>query len=175
MLRGTMVLFLAFVVIPIAEIALLIHVGGLIGAWQTVGLVILTAAIGTLLFRAQGFRVLMRAQDVLAQGDFPAKELFDGICILVAGVLLLTPGFITDGLGLLLLVPGTRLWIGRALWRAAMRSRHFEMRVQTGFGAEPYEAEDEGVIEGEFKEVRPDRPPPPRVRSAKPEADEPRS
>jgi UPF0716 protein FxsA len=150
-----MVLLLAFIIVPIIEIALLVHVGGLIGAWQTIGLVILTAVIGTSLFRAQGFRVLMRAQDVLAQGGFPAKELFDGICILLAGVLLLTPGFVTDALGLSLLVPGLRIWIGRALWQLVGQSGHFEMHMEGGsYNADQRTSED-GVIEGEFSEVAP--------------------
>ncbi len=158
-----MVLLLAFIIVPIAEIALLVHVGGLIGTWQTIGLVILTAAIGTALFRAQGFRVLMRAQDILAQGGFPAKELFDGICILLAGVLLLTPGFVTDALGLSLLVPGLRIWIGRALWQLVGRSGHFEMHMEGGsYNAGQRTSEDDvedGVIEGEFSEVAPESEP----------------
>ncbi len=154
-----MVLLLAFIIVPIAEIALLVHVGGLIGAWQTIGLVVLTAAIGTALFRAQGFRVMMRAQDILAQGGFPAKELFDGICVLLAGVLLLTPGFVTDALGLALLVPGLRVRIGRILWHLVRRSGNFEMHVGGSHGTW-HHASDDNVIEGEFSEVPADSDPP---------------
>lgn len=165
-----MFILLAFVLVPIAEIALLIHVGGLIGTWETVGLVILTAVIGTALFRAQGMRVLMRAQDVMEQGGFPAKELFDGVCILVAGVLLLTPGFLTDALGLALLVPGLRDGIGRLLWHAARRSGHFQMHMHTsshtGSGGGR-----EDIIEGDFTVVTPDEPGPDRERLDKPGRD----
>ncbi|TDI65118.1 MAG: FxsA family protein [Alphaproteobacteria bacterium] len=167
MLRRNMVLLLAFIIVPIAEIALLVHVGGLIGAWQTIGLVVLTAAIGTALFRAQGFRVMMRAQDILAQGGFPAKELFDGICVLLAGVLLLTPGFVTDALGLALLVPGLRVRIGRILWHLVRRSGNFEMHVGGSHGTWSH-ASDDNVIEGEFSEVPADSDPPPAQHLGKP-------
>ena len=153
-----MILLLAFIIVPIVEVALLIKVGGWIGGWETIGLIILTAAIGTALFRAQGFSVLARAQDVLARGGFPAEELFDGICILIAGVLLLTPGFVTDGLGLMLLVPGLRNVIAGLLWRSLQRSGQFEMHVGgTGF-ARPRHMQDDDVIEGEYREVRPEKP-----------------
>jgi UPF0716 protein FxsA len=152
-----MILPIAFIVLPIAEIALLIHVGGLIGAWETVALVVLTAAIGTALFRAQGSRVLLSAQEVMEAGGFPAKELFDGICILVAGVLLLTPGFLTDALGLALLVPGLRVMIGRLLWQAALRSGQVRVHMEGhGHGRSRRSAgfrSDGDVIEGEFTEV----------------------
>lgn len=154
-----MILLLAFIVVPIVEIALLVHVGGWIGTWETVGLVVLTAVIGTALFRAQGFAVLARAQNTLALGQFPAEELFDGLCIVIAGVLLLTPGFVTDGLGLALLVPGLRTWIGRALWHQLLRSHRFEVRVGAGgFPPGPDAPEPRGgeVIEGEFSEVPPE-------------------
>jgi UPF0716 protein FxsA len=162
-----MVLLLAFIIVPIAEIALLVHVGSLIGTWQTIALVVLTAAFGTALFRAQGFRVAMRAQEILAQGGFPAKELFDGICILLAGVLLLTPGFLTDALGLVLLVPGLRVWIGRALWHMVGRSGHFEMHGGGGFQGARSD-DDDDVIEGEYNEITPESDPPPATRLDRP-------
>ena len=168
MLRCNMVLLLAFIIVPIAEIALLVHVGGLIGSWQTIGLVVLTAVLGTALFRAQGFRVLMRAQDVLTQGGFPAEELFDGICILLAGVLLLTPGFLTDALGLALLVPGLRVWIGHILWHLVRRSGNFEMHVGGGSPGAWHRASEDDVIEGEYSEVPPESDPPPAARISKP-------
>lgn len=156
--KGIMAILLAFILVPIAEIALLIHVGGLIGTWETVALVVLTAVIGTALFRAQGTRVLLRAQEVMAQGGFPAQELFDGICILVAGVLLLTPGFITDGLGLALLVPGLRVWIGRLLWQAARRSGHFHVHMAGSSRHGPGRPSPDDIIEGDFTVVGPDEP-----------------
>jgi UPF0716 protein FxsA len=170
--KGVMFILLAFIVVPIAEIAVLIHVGGLIGAWETVALVVLTAVVGTALFRAQGTRVLLRAQDVMAEGGFPAKELFDGICILVAGVLLLTPGFITDSLGLALLIPGLRVWIGRLLWQAARRSGHFHVHMEGGAWQEPRRGGPDDVIEGDFTIVNPDEREPDRNRLDKPGRDD---
>lgn len=167
-----MLILLAFIVLPIAEIALLIHVGGLIGAWETVALVILTAVMGTALFRAQGIRVLLRAQDVMEQGGFPAKELFDGMCILVAGVLLLTPGFITDALGLALLVPGLRVWIGRLLWQAARRSGHFHVHMEGHAWHDPSRRNPDDIIEGDFTVVTPDESAPERDRLGKPGRDD---
>lgn len=169
-----MILLFAFIVVPIIEIALLIHVGGLIGTWPTVGLVILTAVVGTALFRAQGFNILMRTQEVMARGEFPAKELFDGICVLIAGVLLLTPGFVTDALGLCLLVPGLRVWVGRALWYMVLKSGHFQMHV----GGEYYEAgrnsSRDKVIEGEYTTCPPDSDSPPTEHLKRPDRNDTR-
>jgi UPF0716 protein FxsA len=170
--KGDMFILLAFIVVPIAEIAVLIRVGGLIGTWETVALVILTAVIGTALFRAQGTRVLLRAQDVMAQGGFPAKELFDGVCILAAGVLLLTPGFITDTLGLALLVPGLRVWIGRLLWQAARRSGHFHVHMEGSSWRGPGGRGPDDVIEGDFTIVNPDERDAERDRLNKPSRDD---
>ena len=101
--------FLAlFIIVPIIEMLVLIRVGGLIGALPTVALVILTAIIGLSLIRVQGLQTLMNAQQKMALGELPAKELVDGICLAIGGVLLLTPGFVTDSLGFMLLIPGLR-------------------------------------------------------------------
>ena len=90
------ILLVAFILVPLAEIALLIQVGGWLGLMPTLALIILTAVIGTWMLRQQGFTVLSRAQRQLEQGVMPVAEVFEGLCLLVAGVLLLTPGFITD-------------------------------------------------------------------------------
>jgi UPF0716 protein FxsA len=156
-------LFLAFVLVPVVEIALIVEVGGVLGAWETAGLIVLTAAAGTALVRAQGFQVLARAQATLARGEFPAREMADALCLLVAGVLLLTPGFLTDALGLLLLVPWARLAIAGAAWRWLLRPEHVHVHARwTGA-----DGRDGRVIEGEFTEVPPEsgddpRRPPPR-------------
>ena len=111
------VIALAFIVVPIVEIAILIQVGGAIGAWRTVALIVITALIGTALLRAQGLRTLQAAQQSLQRNEMPVRELFDGACLLVAGVLLLTPGFVTDTFGLLLFVPPVRALLRSGLWR----------------------------------------------------------
>ena len=97
-------LFLLFVIMPIMEIAVLIHVGDIIGGWNTVLLVILSAMIGAYLVKREGVATLAQAQVKIAQGQVPAEEIGAGLLLLIAGVLLVTPGFITDILGLLLTI-----------------------------------------------------------------------
>lgn len=104
-------LFAAFVAVPIIEIALLIEIGGLIGTPATILLVIATAAAGSYLLRLQGRSIFAKAQSELNQGRLPAQELFDGLCLFAAGLLLLTPGIFTDVIGGLLLVPMFRRWL----------------------------------------------------------------
>lgn len=101
-------LFILFILIPLLEIYLLIQVGGIIGALPTVFLVVFTAALGVLLLRAQGLYTLGRAQSALARGELPTTEMLEGIVLIISGALLLTPGFFTDTLGFLGLIPAVR-------------------------------------------------------------------
>jgi len=101
-------LFVLFILIPILEIYLLIQVGGIIGALPTVLIVIATAIIGAFLLRLQGISTLQRVQTTLSQGEIPAVELMEAVILLVCGALLLTPGFFTDAVGFLGLLPYTR-------------------------------------------------------------------
>lgn len=101
-------LFLLFAVVPVAEIYVLVSVGGAIGVLPTIALVLLTALAGAHLARLQGLSVMMRIRENLAQGFMPAEELLDGLLIFLAGMVLLTPGFLTDIAGLLILLPVTR-------------------------------------------------------------------
>ena len=101
-------LFLLFLLVPMLEIYLLIQVGGVIGALPTVLLVVLTAFIGAYLLRQQGFATLQKAQESLARGELPAGSLLEGAILLVTGALLLTPGFFTDAVGFICLVPVAR-------------------------------------------------------------------
>lgn len=115
-------IFLALVAIPIIEIALFIKVGGLIGLWPTIAIVILTAILGATLLRAQGFAAMAKLQASLEQGGDPRGPLAHGVMILVAGLLMLTPGFFTDTIGFLLLIPPVRqALIGWAAPRMAAR------------------------------------------------------
>ena len=102
------VLFVLFIIVPLLEMLLLIKVGGLIGALPTIALVCLTAFIGVGLIRAQGFMTMHRAQEKMARGQVPAQEMLDGLSLVIGGVLLLTPGFFTDALGFVLLIPSLR-------------------------------------------------------------------
>lgn len=108
-------LFLAFTLIPVAEIYLLIKIGGHIGAFNTVIIVIATGFAGAYLARLQGMQTMFRVRASLQQGLMPAEELLDALLIFAAGIVLLTPGFITDAAGLLLLIPETRFQIKRYL------------------------------------------------------------
>ena len=110
-------LFLLFTIIPVIEIYLLIQVGSLIGPFPTVALLLGISAAGTWLVRSQGFILLGRIQQELAAGHMPAAELMDGAMVLVGGVLLVTPGFFTDALGLFFLLPVTRGVLKRLIRR----------------------------------------------------------
>ena len=118
-------LILLFTILPALELVLLIKVGTVIGAWQTVVLVILIGATGAWLARYQGFVTLMRIQESLNRGVMPSAELMDGMMILAGGILLLTPGFITDIGGILLLFPQSR-----ALLKLLLRRKFQEMIAQ---------------------------------------------
>ena len=107
-------LFLVFTLIPVVELALLIKVGTFIGTSNTIILVFFTAIAGAYLVRLEGLSVLYRLQNNMRMGVFPADELIDGVMVLIAGALLLTPGFVTDVLGLLFVFPGSRAMI--KLW-----------------------------------------------------------
>ena len=101
-------LFLLFALLPVIELALLVQIGSHIGVTPTVALVLATGAAGAFLARAQGLRALHRLQEALRAGSFPGDEIFDGALILGGGLLLLTPGLLTDAVGFGALVPGTR-------------------------------------------------------------------
>jgi UPF0716 protein FxsA len=102
------ILLLLFIIMPILEMWLLITVGGAIGALPTIGLVFLTAFIGLILLRIQGFSTLLRAREKMATNQVPAREMADGLFFAVGGALLLTPGFVTDAIGFACLTPGIR-------------------------------------------------------------------
>lgn len=110
-------LFLLFAVIPVIEIYLLLKIGNLIGALPTVALLLAVSLTGAWLVRQQGFEIMRRIQAELSQGRLPAAELLDGAMVLVGGVLLMTPGFFTDFLGLFFLFPLTRNLIKQAVAR----------------------------------------------------------
>ena len=110
-----------FIVVPIAELAVIIQVGQVIGVLSTVGLLLLDSLLGSLLLRTQGRSVWRRFNEALGRGRIPHQEILDGVLVVFGGALLLTPGFLTDLLGLLLLLPPTRAIARRVLVRAAGR------------------------------------------------------
>ena len=101
-------MFMTITLFTIGELALLIYVGGLIGFWSTLGLVILTAFVGASLVRNEGTRALLKIQQELSMGRIPASAMLDGIAIMLGGAFLITPGFITDAIALIMLFPVTR-------------------------------------------------------------------
>lgn len=119
-------LALLFIGLPLLELAILVRLGMWIGFWPTMAIVVGTGVLGALLAHAQGLLVWVRIQRELVQGRMPASELVDGFLILVGGIVLLTPGLLTDLCGFLLLVPWTRSWFKRYL------RRRFERMMQMG-------------------------------------------
>src|SRR3954464_13680380 len=117
-----LLLVILFIVVPIAELALLIQVGQLIGVWWTILLLIADAILGSWLLRTQSRAAWRRFNEALAGGKIPHREVIDGVLVIFGGVLLLTPGFITDIFGLLFLFPPTRVLLrGLLVRRGALR------------------------------------------------------
>ena len=108
---------LVFVLTPLIEMYILIEVGGIIGAWPTIALVVLTAVIGIGLIRAQGFATLTRGVARLNAGELPATEMVEGVMLALAGALMVTPGFVTDAAGFVLLTPPVRRRLAAELLR----------------------------------------------------------
>lgn len=139
-------LLILFILVPLIEIFLFIEIGGRIGVGATVALVVVTAVLGTTLLRQQGLAVFRRAQESLGRGEVPVAEVFDGLCLLVAGAVLLTPGFLTDAVGIVLFVAPFRRWLGRALIR----------RIHVDGGGGRRDGPADKIIEGEYRHVPPD-------------------
>ena len=156
-----------FIIMPIAEMAVLIKVGGVIGVLNTIGLVLLTAVVGAWLLRQQGLATLLRANQRLNSGELPAKEVAEGLILAVGGALLLTPGFITDTVGFLCLLPGTRHWfVALAMKRMVMSGQAGGFHFRAGGGQGPFTGQESpfgrqrpfdrdangDIIEGEFED-----------------------
>lgn len=152
-------LLLLFITLPILEMLLLFEVASLIGSLGTVALVILTAVVGLKVLRRQGWVTFSRANERLRAGQLPALEMLEGLCIAVGGALLLTPGFITDTVGFLLLAPPTRRRLIKALLksgRISMSGAGFQGASSSPYGR-PRRPGDRDIFEGEFtREIPPD-------------------
>jgi UPF0716 protein FxsA len=149
-------LFILFAVLPIIEIAILINVGEQIGGWYTVAIVILTAFLGARLVKQEGLNTLTQAQQKMQAGQMPGQEMAEGLLLVIAGVLLVTPGFVTDGIGFLLSLPVTRPLIAKGLLKHitvnpagapfqggfAQHQQHTQSQRQNN--------QDGEIIEGEF-------------------------
>lgn len=149
-------LLLLFIALPILELLLLFQVADVIGGLSTVLLVILTALVGLQVLRRQGLATFTRANARLQAGQLPAMEVLEGLCIAAGGALLLTPGFITDTMGFLLLVPPTRRRLVEALLKSG-RVAFFTGGVrQPGPWEHARRPGERDVVEGEFRRETPE-------------------
>lgn len=146
-------LFLLFAILPIVEIAILINVGEQIGGWYTVVIVILTAFSGAHLVRQQGLSTLMQAQQKMQSGTMPGQEMAEGLLLVIAGVLLVTPGFITDGIGFLLSLPMTRPLIAKGLLKnLSVKVVNSSFDGNFAQHQQPHSTgQSDDIIEGEFE------------------------
>ncbi len=110
-------LLLLFILVPLVELFLLIEIGRLIGTFSTLTIIVFTGIVGAYLARRQGIGVLHQIRTEIANGRLPAAQLADGVIILLAGAVLITPGVLTDALGFLCLIPASRKIIKKMLWR----------------------------------------------------------
>jgi len=149
------ILFIIFIVVPIIEIALFIQAGDWFGLGPTLMMIVVTAFIGITLLRQQGLNTLFKAQQKMNQGEIPAMEMVEGIMLAIAGALLITPGFFTDTVGFLLLVPSFR----RHLFTSVLQNK-VQMHVnkhQKPFDDQPFDPSNQSsnhhnqTIDGEYK------------------------
>ena len=148
------VLLALFIGIPLLEIAVFIQIGGLLGLWPTLGIVVLTAVLGTILLQIQGFGILRKAEAHMNKGELPIGEVVSGVFLLVAGALLLTPGFFTDAIGFALFVPAIRLALGKWILRSLMRSGTFHVYEFSASSQRPPQDPDHPrTIDGDYREI----------------------
>lgn len=176
------ILFILFIVMPFVEIALLIKLGDLLGFWRTIGIVIVTAIVGAYVLQAQGMATMQRVSQSMRSGEPPIKPVVDGFFLAISGAFLLTPGVVTDAIGLLLLVPPVRHAIARWGFGRMVKSGSFTVHTYGMDGADaagagpdnasdraskrpgssasdrpgrrPGAGRDGPVIDGEFEEVK---------------------
>lgn len=172
-------LFILFIVMPFVEIALLIQLGDVLGFWRTIGIVVITAIIGAYVLQAQGAATLRRISQSMTSGEPPVKPVVDGFFLAISGAFLLTPGVVTDAIGLLLLVPPVRHAIARWGFGRILKSGQFTVHTfgagETGSspGSDPGRpgktqagprsggrpaGGDGPVIDGEFEEIKKNKP-----------------
>lgn len=150
-----MPLLALFIIVPLIEIALFIQVGGFLGLWPTLAIVIVTAMAGTYLVKKQGLAEIARIQNSLNTLDNPTRPLAHGAMILASGLLLLTPGFFTDAVGFLLLVPGVRDKVMQAV-RSRINVQSFTMGQHPGAHRSAQEPE---IVDADYVEVPPQNGP----------------
>ncbi len=152
------ILLILFIVVPVIEIGLFIQVGGVLGLWPTIAIVLITAMVGASLVRSQGLRTLLNVQSRVRRGELPAQQIVEGVLLAVAGVLLLTPGFMTDLLGMIILLPAPRALlakyvIGRVVIKGANAFQNGRFQ-QYGQSNDPFDRQDReqgSTFEGEYQ------------------------
>lgn len=182
--------FALFMLVPIIEIIGFMQIGSLIGLWPTLGIVILTAIAGSMLLRHQGMAVLFRTQSLIQEGKIPVDEMIDGICLAIAGALLLTPGFFTDIFGFLLFIPPFRRTLAKSFFKKYILPRttifangmpfpgdEAHQKQEDIFGDQTsnqnhnmsgFDDDTSGpIIDGEFKDATPDKTDPKDASSLK--------
>jgi len=140
-----LIFLLLFIGIPLIELYFLIQVGSEIGAFSTIFLTIFTALVGGWMVRAQGFSTIMRVRETIDRGEVPALEMMEGSVLLVCGFMLLLPGFITDAVGFIFLIPPLRRWLLSAGLRGAGVMR------PAGSSQASEAAKNQRIIEGEYR------------------------
>jgi len=160
-------LFLCFLIVPIVEMLVLLKVGSFIGAFYTITLVLMTAIIGVSLLKRQGLSAFLRANQKMQAGQMPVTEMGEGLMLAVAGALLLTPGFVTDGVGFLLLTPGVRNYLAKKWLGAMMRKSQvsgasgvFYSQATSSETSKTFnerkafmESKEGDVVDGDFQEI----------------------
>ena len=141
-------LFLIFTAVSLLEIFVLVKVGSFLGAFATILLVIVSALVGSALVRSQGLQLLTQLQQRVAAGEIPGQQLVEGMMLIITGVLLVTPGFVTDFCGLLLLQPTIRAKMAKVVMANINITTHNNMN---GLNQYQSKAQDDSVIEGEFE------------------------
>ncbi|MFT7184933.1 MAG: UPF0716 protein FxsA [Pseudohongiellaceae bacterium] len=160
-------IFLCFLVVPIVEMLVLLKVGAYIGAFYTVALVLMTAVIGVTLLKRQGLSAFVRANQKMQAGQMPVAEMGEGLMLAVAGALLLTPGFVTDGIGFMLLTPSVRRYLAAKWMDSMMRKSQVNAASGTFYSQTEHSAtsntfnepkgsitsEDADIVDGDFREI----------------------
>ena len=141
-------LLIIFIILPIIEISIFIQVGGFLGTFNTILIIFLTAAVGVYFVRQQGFRTFQKIFSELQNQQIPVQGMFDGLVILVAGILLVTPGFLTDIIGFLGLVPQTRVFL-LGIIKKIFLQRYSNVHKQ-------YKKDMDETIDGDFIEIEDD-------------------
>ena len=141
-------LLIIFIILPIIEISIFIQVGGFVGTFNTVLIIFLTAAVGVYFVRQQGFRTFQKITVELQNQQIPVQGMFDGLVILIAGILLVTPGFLTDIIGFLGLVPQTRVFL------LTVVKNFFFQRYSNA--QKQYKKDINETIDGDFIEIEED-------------------